>query len=106
MLKFFVSPYPQRSRIMVKMLNVPLLSLIITAISITSASSTLFSIRSKISSQCLTVRDAQFKDGTPVVLLVCLIAPEFMMMTTQSLGVRVAKATYNNSGRFPGLPWN
>ena len=112
MLNFFLHPSPiiivlnvastsQRGRVMVKMLNVPLLSLIITAISITSASSTLFTLRSFESSQCLTVRDAHFKDGTPVVMLVCLIAREFTMMTTESLGVRVKTATNNNSGRFP-----
>jgi len=59
---------------MVKMLNVPLLSLIITAISITSASSTLISIDSTLSSdslQCLTVKGARFKNGTPVVLNTC-----------------------------------
>ena len=79
---------------MVKMLNVPLLSLIITAISITSASSTLYSIRSALTPQCLTVKGGHFKNGTPVVMLVCLIAREFIiLMTTESLGASVATTT-------------
>ena len=61
---------------MVKMLNVPLLSLIIAALIITSASLTQpysskpMTIRSELFEHphCLTVRDADFKNGTLVVL--------------------------------------
>ena len=43
-----------------------------------SASLTLYSLRSKLYLQCFTVKDARFKNGMPLVLLVCLMARELI----------------------------
>ena len=82
------SPNRQRSRVMVKMLHATLLSFIITGIASVGAQGPAF-ISSTGSSKCLTVRGSQFIDGTPVEMLVCLIAREFLMMTLATDGILI-----------------